>query len=76
VSGWYALLAPAGTATPIIDQLNRALIRLLAMPDARQNLTSLGLEISPSSPEELASFIKSEMAKWSKAVKLSGAKAN
>lgn len=74
VSGWYAVLAPANTPDNIVRHLNAELLKLLAMPDVKQNLVSLGLEVTPSTPEAFTPFLKSEMLKWGNAVKISGAK--
>lgn len=76
VSGWYAVLAPAHTPQPIVRRLNSGLNKLLEMPDVKRNMTSLGLEITPSTPEGFTVFLRSEMAKWGKAVRMSGAKVN
>jgi tripartite-type tricarboxylate transporter receptor subunit TctC len=76
VDGWYAVVAPAGTPRPIIVRLNTAINQALATPDVRQTLSSQGLEVSPSTPEAFAAFLKTELSKWDKAVKASGAKAN
>lgn len=76
IDGWYAVVAPAGTPRPIIVRLNTAINQALAMPDVRKNLFSQGLDVSPSTPEGFAAFLKSELSKWEKAVKASGAKAN
>lgn len=76
VSGWYGVLAPAGTPRPIINQLNAAIVTALQMPDVRQNMSAQGFEISPSKPEEFGMFIRAEIAKWGRVVKYSGAQAN
>ena len=76
VSGWYGVLAPAGTPRPIINQLNTAIVTALNLPDVRQNMTAQGFEISPSTPEEFGNFIRAEITKWGRVVKYSGAKAN
>ena len=76
VSGWYGVLAPAGTPRPIINQLNTAIVTALNSPDVRQNMTAQGFEISPSTPEEFGTFIRAEIAKWGRVVKFSGAQAN
>jgi len=76
VSGWYGVLAPAGTPRSIINRLNAEIVKALRMSDVRQNLSAQSFDISPSSPEQFAAFIKSEIQKWGKAVKYSGAKAN
>ena len=76
VSGWYGVLAPAGTPRSIINRLNAEIVKALQMPDVRQNLSAQSFDISPSSPEQFAAFIKSEIQKWGKAVKYSGGKVN
>lgn len=76
VSGWYGVLAPAGTPRAIIDRLNAEIVKALQMPEVRQNMSAQSFDISPSTPEQFAAFIKSEIAKWGKVVKYSGAKAN
>jgi tripartite-type tricarboxylate transporter receptor subunit TctC len=76
VSGWYGVLAPAGTPRSIIDRLNAEIVKALQMPEVRQNMSAQSFDISPSTPEQFAAFIKSEIAKWGKVVKYSGAKAN
>ena len=76
VSGWYGVLAPAQTPRAVVNRLNAEIGKALLMPDAKQAMFVQGLDVSTSSPEEFAIFIKSEIAKWAKVVKFSGAKAN
>ena len=76
VSGWYGVLAPAGTPRPIVNQLNAAIVTALHTPDVTRSLTAQGFEISSSTPEEFGIFIAAEIAKWGKVVKYSGARAN
>lgn len=71
---WYCLLAPAGTSAPIIERVRAALMRALEMPDLRQRLLDEGAVPESSTPDELGGFIRSEIVKWGKAVKVSGAK--
>jgi tripartite-type tricarboxylate transporter receptor subunit TctC len=75
-NNWYGLLAPAKTPRPIIDRLNREVTKVLAMPDVKEFLFNQGLDPAPGTPEKFGAYIKSEMAKWAKVVKASGAKAN
>jgi tripartite-type tricarboxylate transporter receptor subunit TctC len=63
------ILVPAGTPNEIVDLLNREIVRILAMPDVAQRLTTIGFYISTNSPEEFAALIKSEIARWSKVVR-------
>ncbi|MFS0754042.1 tripartite tricarboxylate transporter substrate binding protein [Noviherbaspirillum sp. 1P10PC] len=71
---WFALFAPANTPRPIVDKLQTEVSKILKMPDVSKKLMDLGLEPSGSSPDELAAYQKTEIAKWSKVVKDSGAK--
>jgi len=73
---WIGLLAPAGTPQPILDRINQDTLAVLAMPDVRDRLAATGAELSPGTPAEFNTFITNEIAKWSKAVKSSGAVAD
>jgi len=72
---WFAMFAPAGTPKPVIDRLNAEVQRVFRLPDVAERLKTLGLEPVLSSPEELAAYQASEIAKWTKVVKESGARA-
>jgi len=73
-STWYPLLAPAGTPSAVVDKLNAQLVTILAMNDVREKLQAQGIEPVGSSPAQLAAHLKSELLKWEKVVRLSGAK--
>jgi tripartite-type tricarboxylate transporter receptor subunit TctC len=73
-STWYPLLAPAGTPVAIVDKLNGQLLAILAIADVREKLQAQGIEPVGSSPAQLAAHLKSELVKWEKVVRLSGAK--
>ncbi len=73
VSAWDGLWTPARTPRPIIDKLNAAVRKSLADPELRAALVSRASEPSPTSPEEIARFVGSEMERWGNAVKRSGA---
>jgi tripartite-type tricarboxylate transporter receptor subunit TctC len=70
----YGIVAPAGTPRPIIDKLNAALNAALAEPDVRAKIIADGAEPLPGTPEDYAADIDREETKWSRVVKLSGAK--
>ena len=74
-NNWYGLVAPAKTPAAIVERLNREVVKVLNMPNVKEQLFRSGLDASPSTPKEFGTYIKSEMAKWSKVVKASGAKA-
>ncbi|MBL0422682.1 tripartite tricarboxylate transporter substrate binding protein [Ramlibacter sp. AW1] len=73
-AGWFAILAPAGTPPAIVQKLNTDITAVLRAPDVRERFAAAGLEPLPSTPQELASLMKSETAKWAKVIKESGAK--
>ena len=75
-NNWYGVLAPAKTPRPIIMRLNSEIAKVLAMPDVKNFLFNQGLDPAPGTPEQFGAYIKSEMTKWAKVVKASGAKAN
>jgi tripartite-type tricarboxylate transporter receptor subunit TctC len=70
VTGWYGLLAPAGTPAPVIAKLNAELVSTLKQADVRQKLAGLGLDVETSTPQEFADFIRAEIAKYAKVVRL------
>jgi tripartite-type tricarboxylate transporter receptor subunit TctC len=74
VSLWYGLLAPAGTPMPIIQKLNREVMKALDAPEVRERLLAQGAEPMPGTPEAFASFMQEEMAKWAPVVKQAGVK--
>jgi tripartite-type tricarboxylate transporter receptor subunit TctC len=71
---WHAIVAPAGLPKPVIAALHRALDATLKDPASSKALTDLGVDIVSSTPEELRAYVKSEIPKWAKVVKASGAK--
>ena len=71
---WFALFAPAGTPRTIVDRLQGEVKKILALPDIAKKLADAGLEAVGSTPDELAAYQRSEIAKWSRVVKESGAK--
>lgn len=75
-NSWYGMLVPAATPRPVVNSLHAALLKALAAPDVRARFTEQSVEISGSTPEEFDKLIRDEIAKWSKVVKASGAKAD
>jgi len=76
VSGWYGVLAPAATPPETVSLLNAAIVKVLFLPDVRSQLATMGLEVSTGTPAEFGAYIKSEIAKWAKVVRESGARAD
>ena len=71
---WFAVFATGGTPAPIVNRLNAEIVKSLNTPEMRERLTGLGCEVVGNKPEELAAFLKAEIAKWGKVVKESGAR--
>ena len=74
-TAWYGALAPAATPRPIVTRLHGEFAKALALPEVKQRLENLGYQIVASPPDDFAAYIKTEIAKWAKVVKASGAKA-
>ena len=71
---WYGLIAPAATPMTVIRKLNAEVASLLKQRDVKEKLTTLGFELQHNSPEEFAQLIRSDIVKWGKVVRDSGAK--
>ncbi len=72
---WFGYFAPAGTPREIVDRLNAEIAKAMAAPDVRERIAPGGLsELPGGPPERLGELVKSEIAKWSRVVKESGAK--
>lgn len=75
VNNWYGLVAPAKVPPEIIAILNRQVRVALESPDVRASMLKQGLDPAGGTPEEFGDYIKSELAKWSKVIRASGATA-
>lgn len=76
VTIWYAVFVPAAVPKAIVARLNAEMVKLLNAPDMKERLAQQGVDAAPSTPAELAAYVKFEMAKWAKVVKLSGIRAD
>ena len=74
VSTWFGIFAPAGTPAPVVARLNEAFTAALRTPDMRERLGRMGAEPAPMSSEQFAQLVRSELAKYEKVVKFSGAR--
>ena len=75
-TSWFALYAPAGLPRDVQARINAETARVMALPDVKEKLATLGLDIATGTPEALSGFMQSETVKWAKVVKESGAKAD
>jgi tripartite-type tricarboxylate transporter receptor subunit TctC len=74
VAVWQGILVPAGTPKSIVDALHAAIVAALARPDMKERMAANSAEIIGNTPAEFAAFIKSDLVKWAKVVKDSGAR--
>ena len=72
---WSGLLAPAGVPAPIIERLNREVVKAVRAPDFRAKLLELGAESVGSTAAEWGAFLRSEIEKWQKIAKRAGMRA-
>jgi tripartite-type tricarboxylate transporter receptor subunit TctC len=73
-TGWWGVSVAAGTPKTIVAKLNTDIVRALKTPEIGERLASEGADIVGSSPPGFAEFIRGEIVKWGKVVKMSGAK--
>ena len=76
VETWYAMFAPAGTASATVARVNRDVNELLKEADVRDVLSKQGLDAAGGTPEALAARVKRELASWTRVVKAAGIKAD
>ena len=74
VNSWSALFAPAGTPAAIVKSLNAEVRKGMSQPDVSEVLEKQGVEYTPGTPEEVASMIRGEAAKWTKVIRMMGIK--
>jgi tripartite-type tricarboxylate transporter receptor subunit TctC len=73
-TGWFGVVAPAGTPAAIIDRLNAEITAALNDSEIKASMRNLGVEPAPSKPGEFEAYIKSETQKWAKVIKAAGIK--
>ena len=76
VSGWVGVFAPAKTPRPVVEFLNRELNAVLATPEVKAKLDTLGIEATPGTPEQFAQEIKADFDRYGVVIKSAGIKAD
>jgi len=71
---WNGIFVPAGTPQPLIRTLHREIVRAFDAPEIREQVAATGSYIAGDSPEEFASFVRAEVAKWGKVIRDAGIK--
>jgi len=74
-TNWYAYMAPAKTPKPVLERLSRELVKVLNLPEIREQLMSNGMEAMPDTSEALGKFIEREYTQWGRVVKEAGIQA-
>jgi tripartite-type tricarboxylate transporter receptor subunit TctC len=69
VNEWHGVLTPRGTPRRIVEVLNREVNSVLAIPEVRERLASLGAEPNPGTPQQMNEFVKAESGRWKKVLK-------
>jgi tripartite-type tricarboxylate transporter receptor subunit TctC len=72
LSAWYAALLPASTPAAVRDRLNAELVKVMALPEVRQQLGSAGIDAMSSTPAQLARFLETELERWSTHIRNAG----
>ena len=73
---WFGLFAPAATPKDILTKWHADVVAVLALPEIRERVAQLGFDVVGNTPEAYAALVRSDIAKWQKVVKASGAKAD
>ena len=72
VTGWVGVFVPAQTPTEIVSRLHADIVKVLATPDAKERFLSQGAEAATTTPQQFAAFVRSEIERWAKVVKMAG----
>jgi len=72
LASWTGLFAPAGTPAPVVQRLNQEVNAVLALPEVKERLASLGVETDPMSAADFSAFAAAEVTKWTRLVKDAG----
>jgi tripartite-type tricarboxylate transporter receptor subunit TctC len=75
-NAWFATFTAAGTPASIVSRLNGAITGIVTSPEVRQRLAAEGAEPSTSTPEELGRYTRSEIQRWQRVIRESGARAD
>ena len=75
-TSWFGVLAPAGTPREVISRLNAEIVKILNSPEIKERLSKDGADLVAGSPEEFASYLKAETAKWARVIKAAGIRAD
>ncbi len=66
---WYGLLAPAGLRADIVDRLNAEVVKLMNLPETKNRLAQVGLDVATGSPADFGRFVREEYDKWGRVIR-------
>jgi tripartite-type tricarboxylate transporter receptor subunit TctC len=69
---WQGLIAPAGTPAEVVTRVNAELNRALQLPDVKERIGNLGVEIATNTPQQFAADIRADIVKWDQLIKSLG----
>lgn len=71
---WNGIHAPAAASKAVTGKLNAELTRIIAVPDVKERMFGLGMEVASGTPEEFGALVRSDIAKWAKVIREAGIK--
>jgi tripartite-type tricarboxylate transporter receptor subunit TctC len=71
---WYGFVAPARTPRAVVERLHKDLVATLALPEVRDKLAGLGMDVATSTPEEFATFMREDQERWGRTIKAANLK--
>jgi tripartite-type tricarboxylate transporter receptor subunit TctC len=75
VSVWQGMLAPGATPKEVVERINRDIAAVLALPEVRERLAGMGMDVAPGTSAEFARFLRAEIAQWKKVAQAANVKA-
>ena len=76
VSSWNGVLAPAGTPRPVVNRLHSEFVKSLSAPEVKELFTTQGILPIGNTPEQFAAILQTDIARWAKVIKATGATAD
>jgi tripartite-type tricarboxylate transporter receptor subunit TctC len=71
---WNGIHAPAATSKAVAGKLNAELLRVITLPDVKERMVGLGMDVAGGTPEEFGVLVRSDIAKWAKVIREAGIK--
>lgn len=76
IEAWYAVMAPAGTPSALVNRLNRDFLDVLNRKDVQAQLTQLGMTVRRTTPDQLGALVKNDIARWKQVITTASITAN